>query len=113
MTDLDLAGIALTLGEVARRTTSPDDGPEDEYPETDLNEVVRNSVEALKTLRDEIRVDLALAGKEARERWRRLESRLRAAETSVRSAVGRPSGLKRLVENARQFRDRMRDELAR
>jgi CBS domain-containing protein len=77
--DIDLERVALALGEIMRRTTtSEEDGPE--QPETDLIELVESSLAVLKTLRDEIRVDLNLAGKEVGDRWRRLETRLRAAE---------------------------------
>lgn len=107
---IDLEQVALTLGEISRRTTSDDDGPEDENPETDISDTIRNTLAALRTLRDEIRVDLNLAGKEARDRWRRLESRLRAAEARARGVDSRPRGLKTLVENAKQFRARLREQ---
>ena len=108
--EIELEQVALTLGEIARRTTSDDDGPEDENPETDISEMIRNSLAALRTLRDEIRVDVNLAGKEARDRWRRLESRLRAAETRARGNRARPQALKTLLATARQFRTRLREE---
>lgn len=110
--DVDLERIALALGEITRRTTSGDEPPE--QPGTDAGDLVENSLQALLTLRDEIRVDLNLAGKEARERWRRLETRLRAAETRARDA-GRDGarGLTSLVESARQFRSRLREKPAR
>ena len=106
--DIDVERVALTLGEISRRTTTTDDD-EPEMPETDAKEVVRDSLAALKTLRDEIRVDLNLAGKEVRDRWRRLETRLRAAETRAREARrGGERGLSSLVESARQFRSSLR-----
>ena len=49
--------------------------------ETDLEDLVQNSLAVLRTLRDEIRVDLNLASNELHDRWRRLEARLEAAET--------------------------------
>ena len=85
--EIDLEQVALTLGEVSRRSAGTDDEtPEDQTPETDINDIVQNSLTALRTLRDEIRVDLNLAGKEVRDRWRRLEARLRAAETHAHEA---------------------------
>jgi hypothetical protein len=108
--EIDLEQVALTLGEISRRTTSDDDGPEDENPETDISEMIRNSLAALRTLRDEIRVDLNLAEEEARDRWRRLESRLRAAEARARADRAQPQVLKTLLENAKQFRTRLRKQ---
>jgi hypothetical protein len=108
--EIELEQVALTLGEISRRTTSDDDGPEDENPETDISEMIRNSLAALRTLRDEIRVDLDLAGKEARDRWRRLESRLRAAETRARDNRTRPQSLRTLLATAQQFRTRLREQ---
>jgi CBS domain-containing protein len=102
--DVDLERVALTLGEISRRTTTNDE-EEPEQPETDVAELARNSLAVLKTLRDEIRVDLNLAGKEVRDRWRRLEARLRAAETRARSAQrGGAQSLAALVERAKDFR---------
>jgi hypothetical protein len=110
--DIDLERVTLTLGEISRRTTTTDE-EEPELPETAAKEVVRNSLEALKTLRDEIRVDLNLAAKEVRDRWRRLETRLRAAETRAKDARrGGERGLTSLVESARQFRSGLRKEPA-
>jgi CBS domain-containing protein len=109
--EIDLERVALASGEIARRNTSPND---DEEPESgpasgDLSALVANSVAALKTLRDEIRVDVNLATKEARDRWRRLEARLRAAETRARNRTGLRN-LAELVESAKEFRTRLRDK---
>jgi len=63
--------------------------PGDEIPadlDTNFGELVQNSLAALKTLRDEVRIDLNLAGREMRERWRRLEARLCAAEAGAHEA---------------------------
>jgi len=70
--EIDLERVALTLGEVARRNLGPgDEEPPTEVPQTDLVDFVQNSLAALKTLGDEIRVDLNLAGKQVRDRLRR------------------------------------------
>jgi CBS domain-containing protein len=105
--DIDLERAAMALGEISRRTTTTDeDGPE--QPETDLTELVENSLAVLKTLRDEMRVDLNLAGKEVRDRWRRLETRLRAAEVRARMARTDARGLAALVESAKEVRRSLR-----
>jgi CBS domain-containing protein len=110
--DIDLEQVALTLGEISRRSAGNDeDTPDEQTPETDINDVVRNSLSALRTLRDEIRVDLNLAGKEVRDRWRRLEARVRAAETHARDArLDAARNLTGVVESAKQFRNRLRDK---
>jgi len=110
--DIDLEQVALTLGEIARRSAGDDDDtPDEQTPETDINDVVRNSLSALRTLRDEIRVDLNLASKEVRDRWRRLEARLRAAETHARDARRDAArNLTGVVESAKQFRNRLHDK---
>lgn len=110
---IDLERVALVLGEIARRTTAEEDTPATTSPEPDLTELVRNSLDALRTLRDEIRVDLNLASKEARDRWQRLEVRLQAAERHVRNArKGGAGNLATLIESAQQFRRLLRDATA-
>jgi CBS domain-containing protein len=109
--EIDLERVALTLAEISRCNGSADeDKPATASPQTDHSLLVQNSLAALETLRDEIRVDLHLAGKELRDRWRRLEAQLRAAETRARSA--RRSGERRLaslLEGARQLRSRIQE----
>ncbi|HXI56561.1 MAG TPA: CBS domain-containing protein [Polyangia bacterium] len=110
--EIDLEKVALTLGEIARRNGPTwEESPDDGGSATDVREFVENSLEALKTLRDEIRVDINLASKEVRDRWRRLESLLRAAETRARSTrLEGSANLAGLIENARQFRTRVREQ---
>jgi CBS domain-containing protein len=104
--DIDLERAALALGEISRRTTTLEgDGPE--QPETDL---VADSLGALKTLRDEMRVDLNLASKEVRDRWRRLETCLRAAEARARLTQGGARSFATLLESAREFRRGLRQK---
>ena len=110
---VDLERAALPLGEIARRTSAT---VEEARPEegTDLGELVKNSLEVLKTLRDEVRADLNLAGQEMQHRWRRLETRLRAAETYAQEVRHEGAlGLAALVESAREFRERLRNQPAR
>jgi CBS domain-containing protein len=105
--DVELERVAVTLGEISRRTTGND---QDVPPEvgTDLAEVVRNSREALETLRHELAVDLELAGEEVRRRWMRLEARLHAAELGVRDrGHAGARDLAELVEHAHHFRSRL------
>jgi CBS domain-containing protein len=72
--DIDLERIALAFGEISRRvSTSQEDAPTG--VEGRLSDAVLNSVEILKTLRDELRVDLDLASQEARRRRSQLEAR--------------------------------------
>jgi CBS domain-containing protein len=109
-TDIDLERAALTLGEISRRTTTTED--EDNSPDpatTDVRNLVRNSLALLKTLRREVHVDLELAGQEVRDRWRRLEARLRAAELRAQLAHrGGATSLAALVERAKEFRRGLR-----
>ena len=85
--------------------------PDEQTPETDINDLVQNSLSALRALRDEIRVDLNLAGKEVRDRWRRLEARLRAAEMHARDARRDAArNLTGVVDSAMQFRNRLREK---
>lgn len=108
--DIDLEQVALTLGEISRRNAAIYDETDEQTHETDITEVVQNSLSALRTLRDEIRVDLNLAGKEVRDRWRRLEARLRAAETHAHDArLDAARNLTGVVQSAQQFRKRLRD----
>jgi hypothetical protein len=63
--------------ESSRTVTSQEDAPAGVGRQ--LSDAVLNSVEILKTLRDEIRVDLDLASQEARRRWSQLEGRTRSS----------------------------------
>jgi len=110
--EIDLERVALTSGEISRRNSSPDEeGPASAPAGIELSALVANSVAALKTLRDEIRLDLNLASKEARDRWRRLEARLRAAETRAHTTQRRGlRNLAELVESAKQFRTGLRQK---
>ncbi len=106
--DIDLERVALALGEISRRMSSN----EEDAPagiETQLSDVVLNSLEVLKTLREEIRADLELASQEARRRWTHLEARLHAAEIRARERHhGGARHLADLVEHARQFRSALK-----
>jgi SMC interacting uncharacterized protein involved in chromosome segregation len=60
----------------------------------DRDEKLNREIEALKTLRDELRVQMNLAGKEARDAfeaaektWRKLEGRMRLAGRETRAEL--------------------------
>jgi CBS domain-containing protein len=112
--EIDLERVALTLGEIARRSLRSDGAaPGEETPPTGAGDAVANSLAALQTLRDEIRVDLHLAGQEVRDRWRRLEARLRAAEAHARGASrDAAKNVAELLESAKKFRSRLRAKAA-
>jgi len=56
--DIDLERVGLAFGEISRRTNTIDEDTPQKI-ETDLSDVVQNSLEVLKTLRHEIRADVA------------------------------------------------------
>jgi len=68
---------------------------------------VRKRLAELKTLRDQVRVNLNLANKEARDRWHRIEERIRAAQERVRRSEG-VRALGPLVESVKRFRTSLR-----
>ena len=68
---------------------------------------VRRRLADLKTLRDMVRVDINLAGKEARERWRRIEARINTVEKRVRGSAGFHS-LESLVQVVQDYRSSFR-----
>jgi hypothetical protein len=82
--------------------------PRAKTPSADHSVLVRKRLAELRTLRDEIRLKLNLAGKEARDRWRKLEARVEAAENHVRGARRQSArSLSKLVEDLRRFRNHL------
>ena len=81
--------------------------------ETELRQQVRERLERARTLRDEIRVDVHLAGMELKERWRDLEPTMRDAERLGEqvSEVAR-AALDDIVERFQAFRDTVRERRA-
>jgi len=77
-------------------------------PEQTQN-AVRRRLADLKTLRDMVRVDINLAGKEARERWRRIEARINTVEKRVRGSAGFQS-LESLIKVVQAYRSSFRRE---
>ena len=107
---IDLEKVALTMAEIAKRT-GPDGAPLDIDPDQEsVREIVRNSLDALKTLRDEIRVDLNLAGKEMHDHWKRLEGQVHLAEirAGATRAFDSATSLRAAIENVREFRNSLR-----
>ena len=52
--EIDLEQVALTLGEISRRSAGDDDEtPDEQTPETDITDLVHNSLSALRALREE------------------------------------------------------------
>jgi hypothetical protein len=54
---------------------------------TQLKGDIKKSLDALRTLRDEVRVQVHLAGMEAKERWGKLEPSLEAVERAAQEAT--------------------------
>jgi CBS domain-containing protein len=108
--ELDIERIALTLGEIALgHGPVSSEAEAEEIAGEDLETVAQSTLDALETLRDEIRVDLNLAGKEVRDRWRKVEARLHAAENRVRHAGHEGiRELANLVDSAQRLRERLR-----
>lgn len=50
----------------------------------EVRQQIRNAIERARTLRDEIRVDVHLAGLDARTKWQALEPKLADAERLAR-----------------------------
>jgi hypothetical protein len=54
---------------------------------TDLKTELKKSLELLRTLRDEVRVQLHLGGMDARRRWDEIEPRLASVEQAAKDAT--------------------------
>jgi DNA-binding transcriptional regulator GbsR (MarR family) len=54
---------------------------------TDLKKEIDKSLELMRTLRDEVRVKLHLAGMDAKDEWRKLEPRLDEVERAAAAAT--------------------------
>lgn len=68
----------------------------------------------MKTLRDEIRVDLHLAGMEAKEKWKKLEPSLQDAEKLVDDVSDvSQRAMEEIVEKVNTFRNSLRQHAVR
>lgn len=67
---------------------------------------LRRPLETLKTLRDEIRVQLHLAGLEAKERWDILESEFRDLQQSAKNrSLDTNERVRDLLQEFREFKN--------
>jgi hypothetical protein len=74
-----------------------------------MREWMQQNLGKLKTLRDEIRVDIHLAGMDAKDKWKEMEPKLRDAEKmldNVSEAAGK--AMEEMVEGFRKFRESVR-----
>jgi CBS domain-containing protein len=77
---------------------------------TTIHERVQARIEELRTLRDQVRVDVHLAGRELRDEWQQLEKRLPDLTRVADDIKGAASdALDALLEEARRFRSRLGD----
>lgn len=74
-----------------------------------MRDWMQQNLGKLKTLRDEIRVDLHLAGMDAKDKWKEMEPKLRDAEKLLDnvSETSRKT-MEEMVENFRKFRESLR-----
>jgi DNA-directed RNA polymerase alpha subunit len=77
--------------------------------ERQLRDWMMENLGRLKTMRDEIRVDIHLASMEAKDQWKKLEPLVRDAEKLAEdvSDVSRRS-MEELTEKLRHFRESVR-----
>lgn len=77
--------------------------------EAEMRRGMKDRLAYLRTLRDEIRVDVHLAGMELKDRWRELEPRMRDAERLAEDVSDvAVQALDDVVERFRSFRDTLR-----
>jgi hypothetical protein len=75
----------------------------------ELKAELAKSVALLKTLRDEVKVTLHLAGMDAKDRWRQLEPRIADVEHAAREATeASRAAVADAVASVKAFRDSMR-----
>lgn len=75
----------------------------------DLKMEMQKSIDLMKTLRDEVRVSLHLAGMEAKTRWSRLESNLVEVERAAHDATDASRrAVAEAVAAVQTFRDSIR-----
>ncbi|AKJ05154.1 hypothetical protein ATI61_102222 [Archangium gephyra] len=77
--------------------------------ERQMRDWMKENLGRLKTLRDEIRVDIHLAGMEARDKWKELEPVVRDAEKLAEEVTDvSQRAMEELVEKFRGFRESVR-----
>ena len=76
--------------------------------ELDLKAEMKRGVDLLKTLRDEIKVKLHLAGMDVRDQWAKLEPELSKVERAAEQAT---ASSKKLMDDALNRLKALRDSL--
>jgi hypothetical protein len=75
----------------------------------DLKEELKKSLVLLRTIRDEVRVKLHLAGMEAKEAWNKLEPHLDAVERMAHDATeASRAAVADAVKRLKEFRETLR-----
>lgn len=77
-----------------------------------LREALHDGLSELQRLRDEVRLEIHLAGMEAKERWWALEPKVLDAEQRFAREVNEMSrvALERLIDQVRKLRDMLREQ---
>jgi hypothetical protein len=76
---------------------------------TDLKTEMKKSLELLRTLRDEVRVQLHLGGLEAKRRWDQLEPRLELVEKAAKDVTeASRTAVSEAVKSLKELRDSLR-----
>jgi len=71
---------------------------------------LREAVSELRTLRDEIRLNLHLAGMDLRDEWKEIEKRLPDGEAAERMKDATKGAVQALTQEVRAFRQRLHDK---
>jgi hypothetical protein len=75
----------------------------------DLKAEMKKSLELLRTLRDEVRVQMHLGGLEAKRRWNELEPRLEQVEQAAREMTeASRAAVGDAVKSLKELRDSLR-----
>ena len=75
----------------------------------ELKNELRKSLSLLRTLRDEVRVSLHLAGMEAKDQWAKLEPRVNEVERAAHEASeASRAAIAETVEQVKKLRDSLR-----
>jgi hypothetical protein len=78
---------------------------------TDDKKWMNERLNLLRQLRDEIRVDVHLAGMELKDRWQELQPQFGEAEMLARNATdSAKQRVTEIIDKFRQLRDRVRNE---
>jgi hypothetical protein len=74
-----------------------------------MRDWMQQNLGKLETLRDEIRVDLHLAGMDAKDKWKEMEPKLRDAEKLLDNVSDASrKAMEEMVEGFRKFRESLR-----